>query len=281
MNQTKRLVILGLFLSIVFSASIGHAAVPNLINYQGRLTDAQGQPLADGSYNINFKIYDQLENGAPLWTEEQTVTLTNGIFSTTLGKNVTLDEAFDVPYFLEIVIDGQPLTPRQQITSSAYAMRAKTADLVVQAENATNATNAENANNADTVDTFHASATPTANNLLVADSNGKLPVAALKVYDSGWRSANPNDTFTLSHNLGTDRILVLPYWRNPTNGANYATCVPQPRHDGSADGIMVGKITTTQLTLRIVNTPRYFRDDGVLSANTYGGEYKIIAIALE
>ena len=37
------------------------AAVPGLINYQGKLTDAQGEPLVTGDYNLTFKIYQSIE----------------------------------------------------------------------------------------------------------------------------------------------------------------------------------------------------------------------------
>lgn len=34
------------------------AQVPNLINYQGTLSDADGNPVPDGVYEIEFNIYD-------------------------------------------------------------------------------------------------------------------------------------------------------------------------------------------------------------------------------
>ena len=46
--------ILALLIVLPFAAL---AAVPQLINYQGLLSDGAGLPVPDGSYLINFKIY--------------------------------------------------------------------------------------------------------------------------------------------------------------------------------------------------------------------------------
>jgi len=39
------------------------------LSYQGRLTNSNGVPVADGNYDITFKIYDALSGGTLLWTE--------------------------------------------------------------------------------------------------------------------------------------------------------------------------------------------------------------------
>jgi hypothetical protein len=38
-------------------------SVPPLINYQGKLMNAQNQPLADGTYGIEFRLWDTATNG--------------------------------------------------------------------------------------------------------------------------------------------------------------------------------------------------------------------------
>ena len=57
-------------LLIVISA----AQSPILVNYQGYLTDAEGQALS-GEQQITFLLYEQLEGGVELWKETQTVTM--------------------------------------------------------------------------------------------------------------------------------------------------------------------------------------------------------------
>ena len=37
------------------------------INYQGRLTDTVGAPLADGQYTLTFSLWDSATGGTKLW----------------------------------------------------------------------------------------------------------------------------------------------------------------------------------------------------------------------
>ena len=98
-------------------------AVPRLINYQGKLTDTSGVPLT-GSYAITFRIYDALSGGNMLWEETQQVVIDKGIFGVLLGSAVNLNLAFDIPYYLEIKVGSEVMSPRQQIAASAYAITA-------------------------------------------------------------------------------------------------------------------------------------------------------------
>ncbi len=105
-----------------------YAAVPHLINYQGRLTDTSGVPL-NGSYSITFRIYDAETTGTMLWEETQaSVVVQKGIFSVLLGSVTNLGLAFDIPYFLEIKVGTEVMTPRQRITSAGYAITAENAE---------------------------------------------------------------------------------------------------------------------------------------------------------
>src|SRR6266478_5652124 len=62
-------------------------SVPNLINYQGRLTDQSGAPMAAGAYGIQFRLWDLPANGNLIWGQQQTVTVqTNGVFDVILGS---------------------------------------------------------------------------------------------------------------------------------------------------------------------------------------------------
>ena len=69
---------------IVFPAPTP-AAPPNLINYQGSLTDTGGVPV-DGSFPMTFRIYDVATGGTPLYEESQSVTVTQGIYNVLLGS---------------------------------------------------------------------------------------------------------------------------------------------------------------------------------------------------
>lgn len=121
-------------LHLTLFTSHSSAAVPRLINYQGRLTDASGDPLT-GSYDVTFRIYDALTAGNLLWEEIHTgVVIDNGIFSTLLGSVTALNLAFDNPYFLEIKVGAEVLSPRQQIASSGYAIRSEISEKAVRSD---------------------------------------------------------------------------------------------------------------------------------------------------
>src|SRR3989338_7991678 len=115
--------VLLLFFMVFAFVSVSCAAVPRLINYQGKLTDTSGVPL-NGSYAITFRIYDALSAGSMLWEETQQVVIDKGIFGVLLGSVVSLNLAFDAPYFLEIKVGAEVMSPRQQIAASAYAITA-------------------------------------------------------------------------------------------------------------------------------------------------------------
>ncbi len=107
------------------------AAIPNTISYQGRVTDSAGTPL-QGSQSLTFSIYYFATGAVALWTEVQTVTVTDGLFSAELGSVTPFGSlVFDVPYFLGISINGgSELSPRKPLTSVPYAMKASDADTV-------------------------------------------------------------------------------------------------------------------------------------------------------
>lgn len=120
------------------------AEIPRLINYQGKLTDQAGAPL-DGAYELTFRIYDDVTAGNLLWQESHSgVVITQGIFSVMLGSQESLGLAFDIPYYLEIKVGDEVMTPRQQITSVGYAIHAATAD---SAQTVTSAVNADKLSN--------------------------------------------------------------------------------------------------------------------------------------
>jgi len=106
-------------------------AAPNEMNFQGRLTDATGNPVADGTYRIEFLFYDADVGGSLIWGEFQDVLVTDGLYNVTIGHGAQYTpEPFDEVVFseddrwLQVFVNGEELTPRQKITSVAYAFQA-------------------------------------------------------------------------------------------------------------------------------------------------------------
>ena len=102
-----KLVLLILF-SVIALTLTSYAAIPHLINFQGRATDTNGAPLS-GTYNLTFRIYDHVTAGDPAapndpyrkWTEtHQNLVITNGIFQVLLGSVTALNLPFDEDYWI-------------------------------------------------------------------------------------------------------------------------------------------------------------------------------------
>jgi hypothetical protein len=68
-------------------------SVPNLINYQGRLTDQTGAALPQGLYQIQFRLWDSPTASVTndlIWGQQQTLTVqSGGVFATILGSGGT------------------------------------------------------------------------------------------------------------------------------------------------------------------------------------------------
>jgi len=43
---------------VVLLSGLAFAEIPQVISYQGKVTDASGNPIADGTYTMRFVIYD-------------------------------------------------------------------------------------------------------------------------------------------------------------------------------------------------------------------------------
>ncbi len=102
-------------------------AVPNRINLQGYIADSNGNPI-EGERSMCFKIYRSL---GVQWEETRICTVETGLFSVSMGAvNPIPDSVFlpGEPRELELVIEGQVLSPRVGITSTGFAFRAVRSD---------------------------------------------------------------------------------------------------------------------------------------------------------
>jgi len=114
-----------------------------MINYQGKLLKPDGAPVTDGTYSMTFAIYEVPTGGMSMWYEvNPAVQVKKGLFSVLLGSVSNLPaNIFDAPNrFFGVKVGADPeMTPRQQITTAAYAFHAGSADTVADGSVTTNA----------------------------------------------------------------------------------------------------------------------------------------------
>jgi hypothetical protein len=114
---------------LALAANVAHAQT-STFTYQGRLTDGGTPPT--GTYDLQFKLYDTATvgtgtlQGSPNTVTKATVNVTSGIFTVQLDFGASGFPGAD--RFLEINVrhPGDPsyttLSPRQQLTSTPYAI---------------------------------------------------------------------------------------------------------------------------------------------------------------
>ncbi len=141
-----------LFLVLCSSFIIHHSSfsadVPSIINYQGRLADNLGAPLAGGFYRIQFRIWDHptaTGAGDLIWGREFPLhVMTGGVFNILLSDdggiltpapevNYLRDAFADQDRYLGLTITRTPggdvvspseISPRQHLVSAPYAFAA-------------------------------------------------------------------------------------------------------------------------------------------------------------
>ena len=94
----KKLKQMVLIIVLVFSllAQSSWGDIPQIMSYQGLLTNASGKPVADGNYSLTFKLYNTDITGSALWTEtHSSVLVVNGVFNVMLGSIASLKLPFD------------------------------------------------------------------------------------------------------------------------------------------------------------------------------------------
>lgn len=115
------------FIIALTITSLVFASVPNTLSYQGTLTDKSGNPIT-ATKTIDFKLYDVATGGTALWAETQTVTVSSGRFGVVLGIVTPFDKSILTGNtWIGITVQGEAeMTPRQKLTSVAYALVAET-----------------------------------------------------------------------------------------------------------------------------------------------------------
>ena len=127
-------------------------------------------------------------------------------------------------------------------------------------------------------------ATPTANKALRMDSNAKLPVAALKIYDSGWFAVTIGTSYVKTHSLGTTKVLITVFISDTSDGSGKIALGNGENSNagGSMDFTGVRALTTTTVTIRtggnrLLNT----QDTSGSGWQPTSGYARVVMLALE
>jgi hypothetical protein len=122
------------------------ADVPFLIGYQGAVFDDQGEPVS-GPVEIEANLYDAASGGNVLYRERHAdVALIDGAFDFQIGAGdrtdptscnswgcatqppLTAETFANDEVWLELVVEGESMVPRQRLVAVPYAVRAAVAE---------------------------------------------------------------------------------------------------------------------------------------------------------
>jgi hypothetical protein len=104
--------------------------IPQMLNYQGKLTDAYNNPVPDSTYSITFRFFTVPTGGTEYWSETQSVQTNFGLFNCLLGSTTPIPYIpSDGNCYLEMQVNPNPaMTPRIRIVSAAYSFISRKAD---------------------------------------------------------------------------------------------------------------------------------------------------------
>ncbi len=141
-----KLIVLLVLTAIFCASAAARAAVPQLIDYQGYLMESG--VAVNGSKSVTFNLFDAASGGSQLCsTGAQTVTVTKGVFSHSIGSAgcdlSTIN--WDNPVYLELVVQGTTLAPRERIAGAAYSVQTKAVNVIFAPSGNVSATNAQSA----------------------------------------------------------------------------------------------------------------------------------------
>jgi hypothetical protein len=279
--------------------AFAQSGIPNIINYQGKLTDDLGRPVPAGAYQVTFKIWDVPDTSDPsdyIWGRTLAVhVVTNGLFNVLLSdgtpegnpRTTSLLQAFDGDQrYLGLTIamtpSGTPsstseISPRQRLVTAPFAIHSYSAYTATWAMGATNAGSATNAAFASTA-AFASNAGTlsglTANDFLWVNKpaqtlNGSLTLNSNLIANTHVCIGNTNPNFKLSFadELG-DKINLYG-----TPGTNYGFGIQhfalQIHSDLKASDVVFGYGPSTNLT-------ETFRIKGTGEVKVAGGQSPIV-----
>ena len=119
----------GIGIMDIMLVSVSVFAIPNSLNIQGKLTNANNQ-IQTGTFNFTFRLYDAYTSGNMLYEKVNLTSSTDsrGVYDIILTE---INISFDRQLYLgvEVNADGE-MSPRINLTSVPYSFRANTSDVL-------------------------------------------------------------------------------------------------------------------------------------------------------
>lgn len=195
---------------VIFSASFAAGQAANTIVYQGRLTDADGDPIGT-AVPVLFNIWTAASGGTSLYDTTAAITPdANGVFTIELGP-LSTGTLSGSKRWLGINVDGDgEMSPRQVLTSSPAAHTALNvpAGSITNADLATSAVTGVKVSNSSLTDVdlldepglaYKASLPANSFNDMVDDSTIPLDSVIINTPTSGYIYVIATVTFQVSH----------------------------------------------------------------------------------
>src|SRR5438552_3025819 len=230
-NKILPPLIRGMIIYLAFCASQIFAQTTTF-TYQGKLSD-NGNP-ASGSFDLQFTLWDALSGGTqqpqpgPITLLRNAVSVTGGIFTVQLDFTVNAFPGGD--RFLEISVrpagvgSFTVLSPRQQISSTPYAIRTLSASTADTATNATQLGGVPAAQYVQTTDSRLSDArppTPGSSNYIQANPSGVQSGANFNISGNGTAGGTLTGgvvNTTTQFNISGNRLLSTPGTNNLFGG---------------------------------------------------------------
>jgi len=118
---------IGLFSMILFSVSAVQAFTPTMVHYQGRLVD--GTNLVNGTVGLTIHLYNTSFAGTPAFSDSNNVMVVDGLYNTIIGDTPIggnlVNALTNNTVWLEAVVNGVTLTPREQVVAVPFSMNTR------------------------------------------------------------------------------------------------------------------------------------------------------------
>ena len=176
------------FLPLLTLILIGCATtVYPTFSHQGKLLDSSGNPVADGNYTVMYRLYHASTGGTAVFTDTNTVAITDGYFNSDFGAFDADPKIFAEQTWLDITVNGETLTPRELLRGAPYASGLVAGSAVIGSQpitytynSYTNLGSALFAANTDSSATGGSGLTAVNTSELLIGSSAQLDVAAIR-----------------------------------------------------------------------------------------------------